>query len=343
MRLAVASAWRISSFPLPTQTKKITIMMMYPKNDRPQDSSSSSSSSINNTTTTRTKIKTTLTRLLYQDNATQALFQEGEQQQQQQQQQQTQSLSSSFSTSSQNNTNTNGSFCSPPPNNNYNLVVVGGGGGTLGDIMSSSNSVIQDDDGNTNAKLLLRDGLVTKESQSLAQAYQIHNPLDRMAITANGNLQRLFSSYYDSPVTVQVDYCRRRQNCQVQIPLSPPSANQSQASSSSFTTTTAAAVAAIWERQVWLQIFDNQTFCTATSVVVVHQESIEQLIESGVVGIGQLFRHFNVLPEFALIAAGPTVQGGFWRNYTLTSDQLVTCYIHEVFCPNVWNLQRKTK
>jgi hypothetical protein len=275
---------------------------MYPKNSQ-HESSSSSSSSFNSTTTKTTT--TAATQLYFTNNASQALFQEGEQQQAQ-------------SWSNPTISNTTERYLYSPANINTGYAF----GGTLGDIMSPSNS-------NANTEILFPDGLVTKESQSLAEAYQIHNPLDRMAITANGNLQRLFSSYYDAPVMVRVEYCRPQRQ--------PPQQQESQdcivAASSS------AAAAAIWERRVCLQIFDNRTFCTADSLVVVHQEQVEQLIESGVVGIGQLFRHFNVLPEFALIAAGPTAQGGFWRNYTLTSDQLVTCYIHEVFCPNVWSLK----
>jgi hypothetical protein len=170
--------------------------------------------------------------------------------------------------------------------------------GTFGDIMSPS---IDD------ADLLFRDGLVTTETKSLAQTYGITNPLDRMAITANGNLQRLFSSYYDAPVVVEVDHCSRRSD------NSP-----------------------IWDRRVLLKIFD-QTFCSADSVVFVNSIIAEELIESGKVGIGQLFRHFNILPEFSLLMAGPTTNGGFWRNYTLESD-LVTCSIREVFCDDVWNL-----
>ena len=52
-------------------------------------------------------------------------------------------------------------------------------------------------------------GLVTTPipSGSLAKQFGIHHPLDRMALTANGNLQRLVSSYYDAPVQVLVDSC----------------------------------------------------------------------------------------------------------------------------------------
>lgn len=155
------------------------------------------------------------------------------------------------------------------------------------------------------ADLLFRDGLVTSETYSLAQVYGIHHPLDRMAVTANGNLQRLFSSYYDAPVRVLVDYSRQISDSE-------------------------------WDRRVHLMVFDK-TFCTADSFIQVHSKESQELVQSGKVGLGQLFRYLDILPEFALQAAGPTPDGGFWRNYTLDCAH-VTCYIREVFCPGVWNL-----
>lgn len=177
----------------------------------------------------------------------------------------------------------------------------------FGDIMSPSSD---------DADVLFRDGLVTSATYSLAQMYGIHHPLDRMAVTANGNLQRLFSSYYDAPVTVVLDHCTKRK------------ATPSTSSSSST-----------WERRVQLQVF-SKTFCVADSVVQVHSSHCCALVESGQVGLGQLFRHLNILPEFALQAAGPTPEGGFWRKYTLTCAE-VTCSITEQFCPGVWELKGK--
>lgn len=182
----------------------------------------------------------------------------------------------------------------------------GSASGNFGDIMSPT---IDD------ADLLFQDGLVTSETYSLEEIYGISNPLDRMAVTANGNLQRLFSSYYDAPVVVEMVHCTR----------------QKQRDANGDATT------ATWDRRVLLKLFGDQTFCTADSIVKVHSKDVEDLVESGQVGIGQLFRHFNILPEFMLRAAGPTEDGGFWRNYTLESD-LVTCSIREVFCKNVWEL-----
>lgn len=185
--------------------------------------------------------------------------------------------------------------------------------GTFGDIMSPT---VRD------ADLLFQDGLVTSETYSLENTYGIANPLDRMAITANGNLQRLFSSYYDTPVVVEVVYCKRQE---------PPTPAEE------GSTATDGGVAAVWDRRVLLKIFGNRTFCTADSIIEVHDREVEGLVESGKVGIGQIFRHFNILPEFSLSAAGPKADGGFWRNYTLESET-VTCSIREDFCGSVWEL-----
>eukprot|EP00980_Cylindrotheca_fusiformis_P024575 scaffold12116_cov125-Cylindrotheca_fusiformis.AAC.2 len=194
-------------------------------------------------------------------------------------------------------------------NNSNNTVAVektNPTNGTFGDIMSSGNA-------------LFRDGLVTSslDNCSLSQVYGIHHPLDRIAVTANGNLQRLFSSYYDAPVQVVVEHCYP---------------------TTTTTTTTQEGKGKEWDHRVRLTLFDNQvTFCTADSKVQLHNADCQELVESGQVGLGQLFRYQNVLPEFHLLAAGPTKEGGFWRNYTLDCS-FMTCHIHETFCPNVWNL-----
>mmetsp|Transcript_15685 Transcript_15685/g.38629 ORF Transcript_15685/g.38629 Transcript_15685/m.38629 type:complete len:303 (-) Transcript_15685:502-1410(-) len=171
-------------------------------------------------------------------------------------------------------------------------------GGTFGDIMSPKS---------TDADILFRDGLVTSESYSLAEVYGINHPMDRIAVTANGNLQRIISSYYDAPVEVTLKHCSQIKG-----------------------------IAGGWDRRVDLSVFD-QVFCTADSTVQVHNAEWRSLVQSGKMGLGQLFRYQNVLPEFILHAAGPTPEGGFWRNYTLECSSM-TCLIHEEFCPHIWDL-----
>ena len=165
------------------------------------------------------------------------------------------------------------------------------------------------------------------EPSTLASTYGITHPLDRLLLTANGNLQRLVASYYDAPVTVVVESCTLRQPPQQQE-QQPPEAEEPQ----------------IWDRRVHLQIFGT-TFMTAQSVIVVHDPTCQQLVQSGQVGLGQLFRHLNLLPEFELHAAGTHNNDNnklgrlHWREYTLRCRRtLLTCRIVETFAPHVWEL-----
>ena len=164
-------------------------------------------------------------------------------------------------------------------------------------------------------------GLVT-ESEGLSAHYGIDHPLDRMALTANGNLQRLVSSYYDAPVSVVVDYCRARDPIETGV--------------------------VTWDRRVSLQVF-GQTFCVATSVIRVRDPQCVTWVESGQVGLGQLFRKLNVLPTFSLLRAGAIDDndtpdgveaggGGFWREYSLACAEL-SCDIREEFVVGLWALQ----
>lgn len=167
---------------------------------------------------------------------------------------------------------------------------------SLGDIM---NSGLSTDSSPTESSM---------QQKTLAETYGITHPLDRMALTANGNLQRLVASYYDAPVTVLVEFCALRKTIQGK--------------------------AQVWDRVVHLQVHGT-TFCTATSIITVHDPLCQSLVESSQVGLGQLFRYLNILPEFELHDAG--VEPAFWREYTLQCAEL-SCRIHEEFRPNMWEI-----
>lgn len=81
----------------------------------------------------------------------------------------------------------------------------------------------------------------------------------------------------------------------------------------------------------------STSFCTAKSRITVHDDKCRALVESGSVGLGQLFRHLDKLPSFSLLQAGYSEQGGMWREYTLECDEL-TCHIEETFLPEMWNI-----
>jgi hypothetical protein len=114
------------------------------------------------------------------------------------------------------------------------------GAGTLGDIMSDPSEVtmkcdtatqygvvytetklVQDSVSGLNitvdrsdVRKLTSSGLVTSTGGTLTAQFgqKISNlsPLDRIALTANGNLQRIFSSFYDAPVHVHIEKCVKR-------------------------------------------------------------------------------------------------------------------------------------
>lgn len=201
-------------------------------------------------------------------------------------------------------------------------------GGSFGDIMSSyTNSKpissaykVKCDDGALTSSSLPKSGLVTDLGGTLQRSFGPKTqgyltPLERIALTANGNLQRIFSSYYDAPVHILVKCCEKQQQEQQQD---------------------ASGAAAIWHRQVLLTVH-SQIFCTASSVITVQDPSCIHLVETGQVGIGQLFRYLDKLPSFELLDVGRSEEGGMWRQYELSCKEL-TCHITETFVPDAWNI-----
>lgn len=85
-------------------------------------------------------------------------------------------------------------------------------------------------------------------------------------------------------------------------------------------------------------LFLYQKFCKATSVITVHSEECIKIVESGEVGIGQLFRYLDKLPTFSIGDAGRCQKGGLWRSYTLGCSEL-KCEILEEFVPHAWEIQ----
>ena len=197
---------------------------------------------------------------------------------------------------------------------------------SLGDIMSDDTSI--------------------QSPSSLQETYPYFtNPLDRMILTANGNVQRLVSSYYDHPVQLNILYCTRRR--------------PKQEDTVDNTTAATSTSPIIWDRQVELSLFQH-VFCRATSVITVPDGSGFSLDPSftddddAPNGLAQFFRHCNILPHFTLHAAGALPNndtdrnnddtgndrsnGGFWRDYTLACPQL-TCRIREEFPKGLWNIR----
>jgi len=151
-------------------------------------------------------------------------------------------------------------------------------------------------------------------------------PLERIILSANGDLQRMLSAFFALPITIDLIYS------QILTPNRP---------SSSASPSTPI----VQKRQVHL-LCEGRTVCVATSSVTITSPECARLFLEEKYAIGQLFRTLGTAPKFALLKIG-TGEGnsdGFkgaqkneqghstklWRKYTLDVDG-VACEITEVF------------
>ena len=130
------------------------------------------------------------------------------------------------------------------------------------------------------------------------------SPAHRMLLTANGNVERILSSYYGKPVHSLVAFNSRR----------------------------AAAGEAggdVYDRQVALLLDGGYQLATAKSTCFVTDTEWAKTAAAERLPVGALFRRFDAMPTFALHSAG-RYAGGWWRQYTLRAAGL-TCEINETF------------
>ena len=217
------------------------------------------------------------------------------------------------------------------------------------------------------------DGLVTRDGGDISARFPdcAFRPMERVALTANGNLQRVLSSYYDRHVTVDVESCvKRRQNAEMggdffsvaaraALERFDPAGGDCAMDNDYYCS---GGDGATWDRIASIRVHDR-TVCRATSVITVHSPECADLIEEGSVGLGQLFRYLDRLPTFRLLDAGRrgdagdfasdfgewsgeeggreegdgSKRRGMWRTYELRCEE-VTCLIHEEFHEDTWDL-----
>ncbi|KAG8468689.1 hypothetical protein KFE25_013772 [Diacronema lutheri] len=150
-------------------------------------------------------------------------------------------------------------------------------------------------------------GDIIRTSAPASQLPSGFSPEERIVLTANGNLQRLISSYYNSTVSVAV-----KRNAKV------------------------AGSDGHYEREVELSVL-GVAFATASSAVVLSVDRLVDAVENHGVALGQLFRHFELLPTFELLRASKRPDGSFERAYTLRATG-ITCTIVERFVPGLFTL-----
>ena len=154
-----------------------------------------------------------------------------------------------------------------------------------------------------------------------------YSPLERIVITANGNLQRILSAYYGAPVTVVIKKCDKVSK-------------------------------GLYDREVDL-VVNDEVVCTALGQITLYDNVCIEAVESKSIGVGQLFRYMGVLPVFSLIAVGRSTMDdedvelrpsrfkgvaannaaatSLWREYELKCPQ-IKCRFTEVFRPGFLDL-----
>lgn len=134
-------------------------------------------------------------------------------------------------------------------------------------------------------------------------------PLQRIALTANGNLQRILSAFFNSRVAVVI----KKNKLVEYLP----------------------GKRAVFEREVEIVSYSaegsGRSCCIATSTVTISDLEMMSLVmnEALGIGIGQIFRHLNILPSFNLVRVGRQ-KDVFFRDYVLSSRG-IECEIHESF------------
>jgi hypothetical protein len=115
------------------------------------------------------------------------------------------------------------------------------------------------------------------------------SPLGRLVVTANGNLQRIVSSWSNQAVSVVVLRNELLGEGKAEAELAEEAA-----------VVAAARVRPLrFARRVHLEC-GSRCFAVAESVVTLRSAELIAAVSSGAVGIGQLFRQFDLLPAFEL-------------------------------------------
>ncbi|TFY79015.1 hypothetical protein EWM64_g4996 [Hericium alpestre] len=135
--------------------------------------------------------------------------------------------------------------------------------------------------------------------------------IERIMLSAHGDLQRLLSAFFARTITINPIYAHNSPRTQLASPEHPVTQR----------------------REVHLQC-SRKMVCVATSTVTITSPLCERLFLDEKFAIGQMFRRIGKVPEFALLACGSEeLEDGkrkLWRRYTLSMEGFETD-ITEVF------------
>lgn len=151
-------------------------------------------------------------------------------------------------------------------------------------------------------------------------------PLERIVITANGNLQRIMSAYYGAPVIVNIIKCDPIKDIKSYITDRRIDTNNNDDN-----------LLCVYDREVSL-LMNSQIFCIAKGMIEIYDKELIDAIEYKKIGLGQMFRYLGALPSFKLHAAGRKQDGSLWRDYSLYINGRINCHFVEEFTNNLFDL-----
>jgi len=134
--------------------------------------------------------------------------------------------------------------------------------------------------------------------------------LERIMLSARGDLQRLLSSFFARTINIKSIYEHTSPRTHPASPEQPITQH----------------------REVHL-VCSGKTTCIATSHVTITAPLAERLFLEERFAIGQMFLKMQAQPQFALLDCGTEVEDGkdtLWRRYTLSTEGF-ECDITEVF------------
>ncbi|GBB84962.1 hypothetical protein RclHR1_11550004 [Rhizophagus clarus] len=172
--------------------------------------------------------------------------------------------------------------------------------------------------------------------------------LERICLTANGNLQRILSSWFNKTVKVDIvknDSVNIKTDSQVRTLVTTNETiiilnnnnvnyNSSNSDNTKQNEEELTSILKRFDREVNI-ICENKIVCNAKSDIIIRDHNIVQLIENEGFGIGQLFRYLDKLPSFHLHYIGKSTKI-WWREYSLHIPG-VECYIKETFPNNLFD------
>lgn len=131
--------------------------------------------------------------------------------------------------------------------------------------------------------------------------------IERIIITASGNLQRILSAYFNEPITVKVHKSKRISERE-------------------------------FDREVSLNL-QNRKICNITGTILVNSPDYISAISDGRIGVGQLLSHYNLQPNLKLLSVSKTENESLIRLYELYCDH-IRCRFREEFEPNFLEMMK---